>query len=348
VVAGKLNVLTGGTGFLGSHIAEQLVGRGERVRALVRPRSNVTFLRSLGVELAPGDLCEAASLRQAVAGADIVYHCAAKVGEWGPWPGYQEQVIDATANLLDACRVEAVGRLLHVSSITVYGHLHLRDGELFTEDEPLGQHLWFRDYYIRAKIRAEELVRAYPGDWTIIRPSWIYGPRDRTTLPRIVKALRAGRVSLIGSGDNFLNLIYVGNVAEGAILAANHPGARGRAYNLGSEGELTQRQFLDALTDHFGLPRTRSEIPFRLAFWVGWLSELIGHAIRIQRPPHITRYVVSLVGRPTRYSMARARTELGWQPHVSAEEGLRRTLQWYEETLAPTTPPRKDQPSSTR
>jgi nucleoside-diphosphate-sugar epimerase len=332
-VAAKLNVLTGATGFLGSHIAEQLVARGERVRALVRPASDTTFLRGLGVELAPGDLRDVASLRRAVAGADVVYHCAAKVGEWGPWSDFQEQIIDATRNLLDACRAESVGRVLHVSSITVYGHPRLRDGQLFTEDEPLGQDLWSRDYYIRAKVRAEELVRAYPGDATVVRPSWIYGPRDRTTLPRILKALQAGRVSLIGSGDNFLNLVYGGDVAEGAILAANHPGARGRAYNLGSEGELTQRQLLDALTDQLALPRIRRRIPFRLAFWLGWMSELIGHAIRLRRPPHITRYAVSLVGRPTQYSIARARTELGWQPRVGAVEGVRRTLQWYRESL---------------
>jgi nucleoside-diphosphate-sugar epimerase len=331
-VAAKLNVLTGATGLLGSHIAELLATRGERVRALVRPGSDTTFLRGLGAELAVGDLGDPASLRRAVAGADVVYHCAAKVGEWGPWAEYQTQIIDATRNLLDACRAGSVGRVLHVSSITVYGHPRLRPGQLFTEDEPLGQNLWLRDHYVRAKIRAEELVRAYPGDATIIRPSWIYGPRDRTTLPRLLKALAAGRVFLIGDGDNFLNLIYAGDVAEGAVRAANHAGAVGRAYNLSSEGELTQRQFLDALTDLLGLPRTRRRIPFRVAYGVGWFSEMIGHAIRLRRPPHITRYAVSLVGRPTQFSTARAREELGWRPCVPAALGLRRTLEWYQET----------------
>jgi nucleoside-diphosphate-sugar epimerase len=332
VVAAKLNVLTGATGLLGSHIAERLVARGERVRALVRPAGDLVFLRGLGVELAAGDLTDPASLRRAVAGADVVYHCAAKVGEWGPWSNYQAQIIDATRNLLYACRAEAVGRVLHVSSITVYGHPRLRDGQLFTEDEPLGQNLWSRDYYIRAKIRAEALIRDHSGDATIVRPSWIYGPRDRTTLPRILGALQAGRVWLIGSGANYLNLVYAGDVAEGAILAANHPGARGRAYNLSSEGELTQQEFLDALTDLLGLPRIRHRIPFRVAFWLGWSSELIGRAIRLRRPPHITRYAVSLVGRPTQFSTARARDELGWRPCVGAVEGLRRTLEWYQES----------------
>jgi nucleoside-diphosphate-sugar epimerase len=332
-VIDKLNLVTGATGLLGSHIADQLATRGERVRALVRPSSDTSYLRDLGVELVPGDLLDPASLRPAVEETDVVYHCAAKVGEWGPWSEYQALIIDATRNLLEACRAARVGRLLHVSSITVYGHLKRRDG-LFTEDEPLGQHLWSRDHYIRAKIQAEELVRRYPGAWTILRPSWMYGPRDRTTMPRLVKALRSGRVTLIGTGDNLLNIVYAGDVAEAAILAANHPAARGRAYNVSSPGEITQRQVVDTLTDQLGLPRIARRFPFWLAYRMGWVSELIGHAIRIKRPPHITRYGVSLVGRPTQFSIDKARTELGWQPRVSAAEGLRRTLDWYRESEA--------------
>ncbi len=341
-MATKLNVVTGATGFLGSHVAEQLVRRGERVRALIRPTSDAAFLRGLGVELAEGDLADAASLRPAVAGADVVYHCAAKVGEWGPWSEYQALVIDATRNLLEACRAARVGRFLHVSSITVYGHLKPRPGE-FTEDEPLGQNLWLRDYYIRAKLRAEELVRAYPGAWTVVRPSWIYGPRDRTTMPRLVAALRSGRVSLIGSGENLLNIIHVSDVAEAATLAANSPAAVGRAYNLSSPGEVTQRQVLETLTDLLGLPRVRRRMPFWLAFRVGWVSELIGHAIRLKRPPHVTRYGVSLVGRPTQFSIARAQAELGWQPRVPAAEGLRQAVEWYREWEGVPAPPPPEQ-----
>ena len=137
------------------------------------------------------DLNDPDSLRRAVDGADVVYHCAARVGEWGPWRQFREQVIDVAGRVFDACRGAGVGRLLHVSSITVYGHPRERAG-LFTEDEPLGQNLWLWDYYCRAKIEAEKLCRRYPGDWTIVRPSWIYGPRDRTTLPRLFKAHEGG------------------------------------------------------------------------------------------------------------------------------------------------------------
>jgi nucleoside-diphosphate-sugar epimerase len=323
-----LNVVTGATGLLGSHIVEQLRTRGERVRALVRPTSDTTFLRQLGVELAVGDLTEPDSLRRALDGAAVVYHCAARVGDWGPWRVFQHEVIDATANLLDACRNVGVGRVLHVSSIIVYGHPRLGD-KWFTEDEPLGQNLWLWDYYCRAKVRAEELCRQYPGELTIVRPSWIYGPRDRTTLPRVLKALDAARVAIIGGGDNLLNVIYAGDVAEGAILAANHPHAKGQAYNLSSEGEISQLDFLNLLTDSLGRPRIRRHISYRIAFWGGFLSEVIGRTIRIRRPPHLTRYAVGLIGRSTRFSIAKAREQLGWQPRVGIREGLQHTLDWY-------------------
>jgi nucleoside-diphosphate-sugar epimerase len=324
-----LNAVTGATGLLGSHLVEQLAARGERVRALVRPTSDTAFLEQHGVELALGDLHDPQSLRDFLHGADVVYHCAAKVGDWGHWQLYQREVIDATANLLDTCRVVGVGRVLHVSSITVYGHPKLQE-ELITEDAPLGQRLWWRDYYCRAKIEAESVARSYPGALTILRPGWMYGPRDRNTLPRVVKALQAGRVSLLGTGDNFLNILHAADAAQGAILGATNPAAIGQAYNLSSSGEITQRQLLDLLTDLLGLSRITRRIPFRLAFWVGFFSELIGHAIRLKRPPHITRYGVSLVGRPTGFSTAKARTQLGWQPSIDIRDGMQETLEWFK------------------
>ena len=164
---------------------------------------------------------------------------------------------------------------------------------------------------------------------TIARPSWMYGPRDRNTVPRVLKALQAGRVKLIGPGDNLINVVHVADAAAGAILAANHPESRGQAYNFSSEGELTQREFIDLITEGLHLPRVEKHIPFWFAFRLGLFSEVVGHLIRLRRPPHITRYAVSLIGRPTQFSIAKARNQLGWRPQVAAGEGLRATLEWY-------------------
>lgn len=340
VRAAKLNVVTGATGLLGSHIAEQLRQRGDRVRALVRPGADTSFLQSIGAELVPGTLQDPASLVRFVEGADVVYHCAAKVGEWGPWRVFQEGILDATRNLLEACRAAQVGRVLHVSSITVYGHPRERT-ELFTEDEPLGQRLWaIGDHYCRAKVAAEELCRTYEGPLTIVRPSWLYGPRDRVTVPRVLRALETGWARIVGPGDNLLNIVYAADVARGAILAAESPAAVGRAYNLASEGEITQRRLVDVATDLLGCPPVRKHVPFGLMFWTGFGLELLFRALCRPRPPVFTRYVVSLLGRSTRFSTARARTELGWRPEVGIEEGLCRTLPWYYQSIGKPLPPK--------
>ena len=325
----KLNVITGATGLLGSHIVEQLVARGERVRALVRPSSDVTFLRQLGVELAHSDLQDVAALRRAVAGAELVYHVAARVGDYGTWAQFQEQVIHATRNIVAACRAESVGRLLHVSSVAVYGHPRPR-AEPFTEEERFGQRLRLWDYYCRAKIAAEELAQQLGTGVTIIRPSWIYGPRDRNSFPRLMNALRGGWVKILGSGDNRLNIVYAGDVAAGAILAANHPDSRGQAYHLCSDGEVTQRQFLNDLTDALGMPRVTRRAPYAMAFVGGFFGEVIARVFKWNRAPYITRYSVSLVARPALFSSVKAKSQLGWQQRVGPAEGLRRTLEWYQ------------------
>lgn len=324
----KVNLVTGATGQLGSHITEQLRAAGERVRALVRPGRDTSFLREQGAEIIEGDLLDAAAVRRAATGTRIVYHCAAKVSDWGPWPEFEEQTVLATRHVVEACRAEQVPRLLHVSSVSVYGIPTVAAGDSITEETPLGQNLGRWDHYPRSKLLAEELARDFPRT-TIVRPSWIYGPRDRVTTPRVVKGLLEGRIPILGSGHNRLNIIYAGDVAAGAILAANRAGAEGQIYNLSSLGEVTQLDLLNALTDALKLPRLRKHVPFWLVSRVAAVQERIARLLGRAQPPTITRRAVYLIGRSTQFSIAKARTELGWQPQIKVEEGVRRTLAWY-------------------
>lgn len=323
-----LHLVTGATGQLGSHIAEQLRAAGQRVRALVRPGRDVSFLRALGVEVIEGDLLDADAVRRATAGAGVVFHCAARVSDWGTWAEFEREAAAGTRNVITACRAESVPRLLHVSSISVYGNPRMAPGELITEDEPLGQHFRLWDYYARSKLLAEQIAREYSAT-TVVRPSWIYGPRDRVTVPRVVRALLERRVPIIGRGDNFLNVIYAGDVAAGAILAARHPAAVGRVYNLSSQGEVRQKDLLDALTDVLGQPRITRHVPYGLVIRWAFVQEAVARLLRRATPPTITRRAVYLIGRPTQFSTARARDELGWQPRVGLREGVWQALTWY-------------------
>jgi len=337
-MSSKLNVITGATGLVGSHIAEQLRSAGERVRALVRPGSDTAFLRSIGVGLAEGDLLDPDSLARAVDGADIVYHCAARVSNWGPWAEFERDTAVPANNVVAACRRAGQPRLLHVSSISVYGHPKFGPGESVAEEAPLGQNYWVWDYYARSKVLAEDIARTY-APLTIVRPSWIYGTRDRITFPRLVPALLGRRVPIIGPGDNVLNIVYASDVAAGAILAANHPRAVGQAYNLCSEGEITQLDMLNAMTDALGIARISRRVPFGLALRFAFLKEVFAKMLRRREPPTISRFIVYLVGRRTQYSVEKARRDLGWRPQVNIQDGVHRALTWFHQ-VAPDVLPR--------
>jgi len=328
-----LDLITGATGLLGSHVAERLVVQGRRVRALVRPGSDVAFLRSLGVELEVGDLADPASCDRATQGVDVVYHCAAKVGDWGRWPEFQSACLDGTRHLAGAALRSGVGRFLHISSTSAYGHPP-EGGPPIDETADLGQSLWpLWDYYTRSKVDCERLLWTLAESdglpLTIIRPSWIYGERDRTTLARLISRLRVGKFPLIGRGDNPLSAIYAGNVADAAILAAHDPGSIGEAYNITHQGQLTQREFLELFIQALGAPPIRRRISYRLTFAASFLIEAIARARGRKRPPLITRYATWLMGRSTSYSTAKAETRLGWKPKVDNRESIERSVRWF-------------------
>ncbi len=330
-----MNLVTGATGLLGSHIVEQLRRRGAPVRVLVRRGSDRSWLATQGVEFAEGDVTDAESLRKACAGCEVVYHSAARVGDWGPWEEFRQITIEGTQNIVNASIEAKVRRFVHISSISTYGY-HTRDGTI-DETFDLGYKLYRWAYYSRSKIEAEHIVwdahRSGKIQVTVIRPAWIYGERDRTTIARLVTMLRAGRAKILGRGDNRLNVVYAGNVAEGAILAAGNEKASGQAYNCSNDGEITQKQYFDLLARAVGVPPPRHHAPYRAAYIAGFLLECWGHLTASRKPPFITRYAVWLMGRRSYFSAEKARRELGWRATVTYEEGVPRTVRWYLEQV---------------
>jgi nucleoside-diphosphate-sugar epimerase len=157
----------------------------------------------------------------------------------------------------------------------------------------------------------------------------MYGPRDRNSFPRVIKALRRRWVVVVGRGDNRLNIVHAADVAEGAVRAAEHPAAVGQAYNLASEGDVTQQEYLDALSDALGLPRVWLRVPYSGAFTVGMLFELIGRLVNRSKSPVFSRYAVGLIGRSTRFRIDKAREQLDWRPRIHPLEGMRQTLAWF-------------------
>lgn len=328
----KINLITGATGLLGSHIAEQLRRDGRKVRALVRPTSDTTFLESIGCEFVYGDVTDPASLLEACRGVEVVYHSAARVGDWGPWEEFVAISIDGTRHLLDAAVAAGVKRFLHVSSISVYGYVD-GEGAVFDETTPLGFGLYKWAYYSRAKVSAEELVWDYHNAGkiavTVIRPSWLYGERDRATLGRLIDSIRQGKCKLIGDGNNRLNVVHASNVAEAAILAVDSQRAIGEAYNCSNDGVLTQGAYFNKIAEALGEPHITKTVPYKVARTAAFVFECFGHAFKRKKPPLVTRYAVWLIGRRSFFETQKAREQLGWESTISYDEGIPAAVKWY-------------------
>lgn len=327
-MTGKLHLVTGGTGLLGSRVVDRLVQRGDRVRAFVRASSDTRALARPGVELFRGELTDGDAVRSALPGVSTVYHCAARLGDWGPWRAFEQGIVSTTRPLVEACCESQTERFIHISSVAAYGHLS--GPQPWTESQPLAQNLWYWDYYAKAKALAEQAVRELGNRVVVVRPTWIYGPGDRTILPRIIQALRGGTIKILGSGDNLLNLLHVDDVADGVVLAGTNEQAAGKTYNLCSNGELTQREFYALLCEQLQLPAVSRCVPVRLAHGFGFACEAFGRARRQSQPPKVTRHGISLLMRPTTFSTQAARGDLQWQPRIAAVQGLRETVRWLQ------------------
>jgi nucleoside-diphosphate-sugar epimerase len=147
-------------------------------------------------------------------------------------------------------------------------------------------------------------------------------------MPRLIRAIRAGKARLIGDGTNRLNLTYAGNEAEGCILAATNEKALGQAYNLSSDGAIQQREYINKIAECMGCPPVTRKVPYRVARGAAFLMELFGHALGRKKPPLVTRYSVWLIGRRCFFSSEKARRELGWKPTVGYDEGIRLSVDW--------------------
>jgi nucleoside-diphosphate-sugar epimerase len=222
-----------------------------------------------------------------------------------------------------------VRRFVHVSSITVHGNNVRGHAD---EDSPLRME---PNPYSRSKVAGENLLQRMIRDEgapvTIVRPGWIYGPRDTASFARFAALIDQGRMMLIGSGQNHLPLVYVDDAAEGALLAGEAEQAVGRTYLLVNDQPVTQRDFVDAIAAELGAPMPTRRIPYGLAMLLGGLSENLGHLARLRKPPPVMRYGLQLLGGDNRFVISRARQELGFSPQTGVTEGVRNGVGWYRD-----------------
>lgn len=321
----KLIFITGATGLVGGHVAEEACLRGHRVRALVRPSSDTRWLDRLGVERVVGDLEDAAALREGAAGADWLINCAAKVGDWGSLADFRRLNVDALRVLLDAACDAGIERLVHVSSLGVYEG---RDHHGTDETTPPAANSL--DAYTRSKTEAEALVldyvqrRGLPA--TIVRPGFIYGERDRTVLPKLLANLRRGTFAFFGSGEQRLNCVYVKNLVHAIFLAAGSPAAVGEVFNVTDGQPVTKKQFVGRVAELAGLKVPTRHIPLPVARALATAVEGVAKLIGASKPPIINKARYKFLGLNLDYSIDKARRVLDYQPPYTFEEGITRAM----------------------
>jgi nucleoside-diphosphate-sugar epimerase len=318
-------LVTGATGFVGSHLAAALVKRGDEVVCIARRPEQSTFIASLGARPAPGSLEDVGSLKAALRGVDLVFHLAGLTAA-GSEREFLEANRDGTARLVDAVRttVPGLARFVHVSSIAAVGPT--ARGTLLTEDAPCRP----VTAYGRSKLAGEEAVRAAPGlRWTIVRPPVVYGPRDRELL-RLFRIARSGLAPVFGFGRQELSLVFVTDLADGIARAGGEPAAEGRTYHLAHPEIVLARRLARAV----GRAARGGRAPLILPV-PGALAVPIVRAISRAAAAAGRRTVVSedkmaeFLAPAWGTSVAKAERELAWHPPHDLERGVTETAAWY-------------------
>jgi nucleoside-diphosphate-sugar epimerase len=323
----RIVLVTGGGGFLGGAIIRFLVRKGETVRSFSRQR--YPQLEDLGVEQMQGDLSDPEAVSRACRGVEAVFHTAAKAGVWGSYQEYYQPNVAGTRNLIRACRETGVQRLIHTSSPSVV--FHGKDMEGVDESAPYSA--VFHTNYPRTKAMAEKMVleaasRGLPA--IALRPHLIWGPGDGHFAPRIIA--RAKRLRQIGDGTNKVDTIYIDNAAHAHLLAEARlkadPLLSGRVYFISQDQPIALWEMINRILAAGGRPPVTKTISPKVAFGVGALCEGIYKALRIRREPPMTRFVARELATSHWFNIQAAKTDLGYTPTVSTEEGLRRLGEW--------------------
>ena len=323
--AGQVKALvTGGGGFLGRKIVEQLLERGWSVRVLCR--SHPASLEALPVEIILGDICDRQSVAAACDGVEVVFHVAGVAGLGGSWQRYYRTNTLGTRNVLEACQRQRVGRLVYTSSPSV-----TFDGtDQCGVDESAPYPKRWLAHYPRSKALAEQMVLAANGHNGLLtcalRPHLIWGPGDRQLIPRLLQRARSGRLRRVGDGRNLIDTVYVDNAARAHLLAADaiSPGspAAGSAYFISQGQPVNCWQWIDQILALAGLPPVRRGVTLKMAWRIGLVFELLYAVLRIDSDPPMTRFLAAQLGTSHYYDISRARRELGYQPEISTAEGM--------------------------
>lgn len=317
-------LVTGATGFIGSHLVEALQAQGHQVVCLVRQSSSRSFLPDQGVQYVVGSLGDPASLAAAVAGVERVYHLAGATKALRP-ADFLRANATATQNLLDACvrSAQRLNRFLLVSSLSAAGPS--ANGRPCVEDDPPRPVSW----YGKSKLAAENIANSY-GDRlpvTVVRPPAVYGPRDRDIL-HYFKQVKMGVALKLGSGERELSIIHVTDLVNGILRAGEAVIAVGALYFLTHDKPESWTTIGQAIADALAKHPLKVTVPEFIAPVVAGAGELIA---QIRRKPALLGKdkIGEMREKSWVCSSKKAADELGFQAAIPFRDGIAMTAIWY-------------------
>ena len=337
----RLILVTGASGFIGSHICTALAARGDAVRALYRRSEAPPELRRLAsgrgglpgsrVELFRADMGDEAKIREAVRGVDAVIHVAALASDWGPLDLFMKANFDATVGILGAAREAGTSVFVHISSAAVHGFgPHVGS----TEDGP---YYPLKYPYQITKIMTEKHVLAKNTDGfrtTVIRPCNVYGPRDHTSTYHMFDAIKDGIFGYIGSGDALTCPIYIDDLCAGVLAALDRSESGGEVILLTDGMKVAWKDYVRVMFAAVGSRKRPTSLPKAIAFTAAALMTFGARALGRTTAPPLTMYRVEQASQDYHFSYGKARGLLGFEPRVFYEEGLVLTARAYLEDRA--------------
>lgn len=320
----KTALVTGANGFAASVLCRRLIEREYRVRGLVRKGADLHLLDGLDVELFYGNLGGPEPLTEACSGIDVVFHIAAAYRKENvPQKTFWDVNVNGTRKVLDAAVQNGVKRFVHCSTIGVQGDIKNPPA---TEDHPFDP----GDAYQRSKLEGELLARGtfhktgLAG--AVVRPVAIYGPGD-TRLLKLFRHIDRGTFRMIGSGNTLYHMVHVEDLAQGFILAGEHPNAIGEVFTIGGETWTTLNELAEMIGGILGKPVSKQHIPAGLVWAAAVFCEVVCKPFNL--PPPLYRRRVSFFLKHRAFDISKAKRLLGYTPRIGLEEGLRQTAEWY-------------------
>jgi nucleoside-diphosphate-sugar epimerase len=316
--------ITGGTGFTGSHLAQNLLEQGEEVRLLVRSKEKAGDLEKRGAEVVLGDIADQDTIIEVTKNIDIIFNIAAAFREANlPDKRYWEVNFNGTKNIIKACMKNSVSRLVHCSTIGVVSSVKK---PLTDETAPYSP----GDIYQKSKCMAEKEVIKYARNGnisaSIIRPCAIYGPGDLRLL-KMFKRIAEKRFYIIGNGKAFYHMVYIDDLISAFILAAKKDEALGEVFIIGGERYTTLNELFSIIAKEFKAKLPRFHIPYKLVEILATLAEF-AYKPTGKEPP-LYRRRVYFFKKNRAFDISKAKKYLGYKPRFSLEKGIHLTKEWY-------------------